>query len=66
VLLLFIVLMSVPRLIALFRNRSPEHMRYFECTPTQRGVMGLLYFSLMAFLYLGMVYIKRLSPAVAF
>jgi hypothetical protein len=41
-------------------------MRYYECTPTQRCVMALLYFSLLASLYLGMGFIKNLMPPGAF
>jgi Zn-dependent protease len=46
--ILMIVLMSIPRVIALFRKRSPEESRYFECTPGQRWTMALLYFGLLA------------------
>jgi Zn-dependent protease len=45
--ILLIVLMSVPRVIALFRRRSPEDARYFECTPAQRWTMGLLYLGML-------------------
>jgi Zn-dependent protease len=64
--ILFIVVMSLPRVIALFRNRSEAQRRYFECTPTQRCVMALLYFSLIASLYMGMEFIKNLLPPGAF
>ena len=64
--ILLIVLTSFPRVLALFRRRTPEQMRYFECTPSQRGLMAVLYFSLMASLYLGMGYVKGLMPPGAF
>jgi len=60
--ILFIVLSSLPRVLAVFRRRTPALMRYFECTPAQRWTMAILYFSLMASLYLGMGYIKSLLP----
>ena len=64
--ILLIVLSSFRRVMALFRRRSQMQMRYFECTPTQRCVMALLYFSLLASLYLGMGFIKHLMPQGAF
>lgn len=64
--ILLIVLTSFRRVMALFRRRSQLQMRYFECTPTQRCVMALLYFSLLASLYLGMGFIKNLMPPGAF
>jgi Zn-dependent protease len=64
--ILLIVLTSFPRVIALFRKRTQLQMRYYECTPTQRCVMALLYFSLLASLYLGMGFIKNLMPPGAF
>jgi len=64
--ILLIVLTSFPRVLALFRRRTPEQMRYFECTPAQRGLMAFLYFSLLASLYLGMGFIKGLMPPGAF
>jgi Zn-dependent protease len=57
--ILLIVLTSFPRVIALFRRRTPEQMRYFECTPAQRTIMAVLYFGLMASLYFGMGFIKK-------
>ncbi|MBI4324948.1 MAG: site-2 protease family protein [Chloroflexi bacterium] len=45
---------SLPRVFSLFRRKSEEELRYFEVTPAQRWVMGVLYFGLVAFLVLGM------------
>jgi hypothetical protein len=61
-----IVASSLPRVLALFRARTPEQARYFECTPAQRCIMAFLYFSLMASLYLGMAFIKNLAPPGSF
>jgi len=66
VLILLIVLSSVPRVLALFRKRTPEQLRYFECTPAQRTIMGLLYFSLIASLYVGMETVKKLMGTDSF
>ena len=52
--LLLILIFSVPRLIFLFRRKSEEELRYFEVTPTQRRVMGAMYFGLIVLLVLGM------------
>ena len=64
--LLLIVITSLPRVLALFRRRTPEQMRYFECTPAQRGIMAVLYFSLLISLYAGMGIIKNLIQPGAF
>jgi Zn-dependent protease len=53
--LLLIVLFSLPRLFSLFRKKTGEEMRYFEVTPAQRWIMGVMYFGLIAFLVAGMV-----------
>jgi len=63
---LLIVITSIPRVLALFRRRTPEQMRYFECTAVQRLVMAVLYFGLLASLYLGMGYLKRLMGSESF
>jgi len=63
--ILFIVLTSIRRVIALFRPRSPAQMRYFECTPDQRICMAVLYFGLLGFLYVGMGIIRGWVPAGA-
>jgi Zn-dependent protease len=49
-----IVLLSVPRVISLFRKRSEEERRYFEVTTAQRWIMSFLYFGLIAALLLAM------------
>lgn len=49
-----IVLLSLPRLYSLFRRRTEEEQRYFEVTPSQRSIMSLLYFGLIAVLLFGM------------
>lgn len=64
--ILLIVITSLPRVFALFRRRNPAQMRYFECTPAQRVTMALLYFGLLAFLYIGMGMIRGLIPGGAF
>ncbi len=64
--ILFIVITSIPRVIAVFRRRTPEQMRYFECTPSQRWTMGLLYFSLLVSLYMGMGFIRNYMQGGSF
>jgi Zn-dependent protease len=64
--ILFMVILSFPRVIALFRGRSPEEMRYFECTPAQRWIMGLLYFGLAVSLVVGMAILNDLMPPRTF
>jgi Zn-dependent protease len=63
---LVIVLTSVPRVIGLFRKRTPEQARYFECSPAQRCIMALLYFSLLASLYLGMGFVRGYMRGASF
>jgi Zn-dependent protease len=53
-LLMLILIASVPRLISLFKEKSDEERRYFEVTASQRLLMGILYFGLIALLVLGM------------
>jgi Zn-dependent protease len=53
-LLILILLLSLPRLIALFRRKSTQERRYFEVTSWQRWSMALMYFGLIALLVLGM------------
>jgi len=64
--IVLIVLSSIPRVLGLFRKRTPRQMRYFECTPTQRVVMGLLYFSLVGSLYAGLTGVKHLIGTGSF
>jgi Zn-dependent protease len=52
--LLLILITALPRLFSLFRRKTDEERRYFEVTPEQRMLMGLLYFGLIAALVLGM------------
>jgi Zn-dependent protease len=49
-----IVLLSLPRIISLFRKRTEEEQRYFEVAPSQRWTMSILYFGLIAVLIFGM------------
>ncbi|MGI8603092.1 MAG: site-2 protease family protein [Verrucomicrobiales bacterium] len=49
-----VVLLGLPRLISLFRARSPEEARYFEVTRAQRGLMAVSFFGLIGLLALGM------------
>src|SRR5438067_958496 len=49
-----IVLLSLPRIYSLFRKRTEEEQRYFEVTPSQRWIMSILYFGLIAVLIFGM------------
>ena len=53
-LLLIILIMALPRLFSLFRQKTDEERRYFEVTPQQRLKMGAMYFGLIAFLVYGM------------
>jgi len=52
--LVLILIMSLPRLFFLFRQRTAEEQRYFEVTPVQRATMAVLYFGLIALLVAGM------------
>jgi Zn-dependent protease len=52
--LLLILITALPRLFSLFRRKTDEQRRYFEVTPEQRLLMGMLYFGLIAALVLGM------------
>jgi Zn-dependent protease len=63
---LIIVLTSIPRVVALFRKRTPEQARYFECSPMQRCIMALLYFGLLASLYVGMGFLRGHMQADSF
>jgi Zn-dependent protease len=48
------VVLSLPRVISLFRKRTEEEQRYYEVTPVQRWTMGVMYFGLIAVLIFGM------------
>jgi Zn-dependent protease len=54
-----IVLLSLPRIVSLFRKRTEEERRYYEVTPTQRWTMSILYFGLIAVLLFGMDLAQR-------
>jgi Zn-dependent protease len=49
-----IVIVSLPRVISLFRKRTEEERRYYEVTSAQRWTMSILYFGLIAALAFGM------------
>ena len=53
-LIALILLLSLPRLISLFKKRTDEERRYFEVSPGRRLVIAGLYFGLIGFLLLGM------------
>jgi Zn-dependent protease len=54
IVLIIILMMSVPRLISLFRKKTDEQRRYLEVAPGQRLQMAGMYFGLIAFLLVGM------------
>jgi Zn-dependent protease len=54
ILLILVLVMSVPRIVSLFKTKSTLERRYYEVTPAQRFTMALLYFGLIAFLVIGM------------
>ena len=61
IVILFIVLTSLRRVVALFRKRSsPEMTRYFECTPAQRWAMALMYFALLGGMGATMGFVHRI------
>jgi Zn-dependent protease len=51
---IIILIMSVPRVISLFRPRTDAEQRYFEVTPERRLKVAAMYFGLIALLLLGM------------
>jgi Zn-dependent protease len=53
-LIIMLLVLSLPRIIALFRGRTEEEREYYDITAAQRWKMGLLYFGLIALLTLGM------------
>jgi Zn-dependent protease len=57
-----ILILSLPRLWFLFREKSEERRRYFEVTPGRRLIMAAMYFGLIAFLLFGMV-LTHILPA---
>lgn len=60
-LVLIILLMSIPRLLTLFRKKSEAEQRYFEIPPRQRVVMSLMYFGLIAALLFG-IRVTHVTP----
>jgi hypothetical protein len=48
------IILSLPRVISLFRKRTEEERRYYEVTPSQRWTMSIMYFGLIITLILGM------------
>jgi Zn-dependent protease len=54
ILLFLILVLSVPRLFFLFRKKTEEERRYFEVSPARRATMAVLYFGLIAVLFIGM------------
>jgi Zn-dependent protease len=53
------IIVSFPRVYSLFRKHTEEERRYYEVTRSQRWVMSLLYFGLIALLISGMVLASR-------
>ena len=49
-----VLIMSLPRLVSLFRKRTDEEQRFYEVTPAQRWSMAAMYFGLVAALVFGM------------
>ena len=49
-----ILLLSLPRIVSLFRRRTDEEQRFYEISPAQRGIMAAMYFGLIAALFYGM------------
>jgi Zn-dependent protease len=49
-----VLILSLPRLISLFRKRTEEEQRFYEVTPAQRWSMAAMYFGLIAALVFGM------------
>jgi Zn-dependent protease len=53
-LLVFVLILGLPRLFSLFRERTPEMNRFFNIEPGQRWSMGAAYIGLVVLLSLGM------------
>ena len=49
-----VLLLSLPRVISLFRKRTEEEQRYFEVATGQRWLMAAMYFGLIVALVFGM------------
>jgi Zn-dependent protease len=53
--IIWIVLaLSIPRILSLFRKRTPEEQRFYEIEPAQRATMAVMYFGLIAALVFAM------------
>ena len=52
--IILILIMSLPRVLSLFRAKTEAEQRYFEVPTPKRWLIGILYFGLMAALALGM------------
>lgn len=48
-----LLVVSIPRLLSLFRRRTEEEKRYFEVPPAKRALMAVMYFGLITLLVLG-------------
>ncbi|MDQ6860290.1 MAG: site-2 protease family protein [Verrucomicrobiota bacterium] len=48
-----LLVVSIPRVLSLFRRRSEEEKRYFEVAPARRLIMAVMYFGLITLLVLG-------------
>jgi Zn-dependent protease len=54
-----VILLSLPRVVSLFRKHTEEELRYYEVTQVQRWTMSILYFGLIITLILGMSLAER-------
>ncbi len=54
IMLVFIIVLALPRLFSLFRRKSAVEKRYFEISARQRLTMAVMYFGLIALLVFGM------------
>jgi Zn-dependent protease len=48
------IILSLPRVVSLFRKHTEEERRYYEVTPVQRWTMSIMCFGLIIILILGM------------
>ena len=60
-LLIMILVLSLPRLVSLFRAKTDAEKRFFEITPVQRWTMGVAYFGLAGVLAYGM-HVAHIAP----
>ncbi|HTB63470.1 MAG TPA: site-2 protease family protein [Opitutales bacterium] len=52
---ILMMLLGLPRLISLFRAKTPEQKRYYEIPAYQRFIMAVMYFGLILFLIAAMM-----------